>query len=229
MARAGDASLTHPPMPARAYFCGPCHGHGILWACRYAKVKSGYHGKTNERVATKIMPSMREDHSREYLTMSALKHENIIELKDVIETSGQIYLIMELAKGGELFAKLCDNGPFTEDRARFYFKQILTGVLYCHKKKLCHRDLKLENLLLDESGKVLKITDFGFPEKRRSLREAYSRRQDAVYVAPEVLEEGTYDGYKADVWSCGVILYTLIMGNYPFDLGYHGGVGTVTM
>ena len=228
MARAGDASLTHPPMPARAYFCGPCHGHGILWACRYAKVKSGYHGKTNERVAAKIMPSMREDHSREILTMSALKHENIVELKDVIETGGQIYLIMELAKGGELFAKLCDDGRFTEDSARFYFKQILTGVLYCHKKKMCHRDLKLENLLLDESGKVLKITDFGFA-KFQDASMPKTILGTAVYVAPEVLEEGAYDGYKADVWSCGVILYTLIMGNYPFDLGYHGGVGTVTM
>jgi serine/threonine-protein kinase SRK2 len=193
----------------------------------YAKVKSGFSVKTGERVAAKIMlSSQRDEHKSEILTMSALKHPNIVELKDVIEAGGHTYLIMELAKGGELFAKLCEIGRFTEDEARFYWKQLLQGVLYCHRKGLCHRDLKLENLLLDEKGEVLKITDFGFAKFQVDSMPK-TILGTAVYVAPEVLESSPtgYDGYLADVWSCGVILYTMIVGNYPFDLGYHGGVG----
>jgi len=193
----------------------------------YAKVKSGFNVKTGERVAAKIMlSSQREEHKREILTMSALKHPNIVELKDVLEASGHTYLIMELAKGGELFAKLCEIGRFTEDEARFYWQQLLQGVLYCHRKGLCHRDLKLENLLLDEKGEVLKITDFGFAKFQVDSMPK-TILGTAVYVAPEVLEmkSAGYDGFVADVWSCGVILYTMIVGNYPFDLGYHGGVG----
>ena len=197
----------------------------------YAKVKSGFNVKTGERVAAKIMlSSQREEHKREILTMSALKHPNIVELKDVLEAGGHTYLIMELAKGGELFAKLCEIGRFTEDEARFYWQQLLQGVLYCHRKDLCHRDLKLENLLLDEKGEVLKITDFGFAkfqDEADSMPRTTPGQGTAVYVAPEVLEmkSAGYDGFVADVWSCGVILYTMIVGNYPFDLGYHGGVG----
>merc|ERR1719231_710218 len=206
------------------YMLGELLGEG-----GYAKVKSGFKASTGERVAAKIMlSSQREEHKREILTMSALKHPNIVELKDVIEAGGHTYLIMELAKGGELFAKLCEIGRFTEDEARFYWQQLLQGVLDCHRKGLCHRDLKLENLLLDEKGEVLKITDFGFAKFQVDSMPK-TILGTAVYVAPEVLEvksstEG-YDGFLADVWSCGVILYTMIVGNYPFDLGYHGVVG----
>ena len=193
----------------------------------YAKVKSGFSVKTGERVAAKIMlSSQREQHKSEILTMSALKHPNIVELKDVIEQGGHTYLIMELAKGGELFAKLCEIGRFTEDEARFYWQQLLQGVLFCHRKGICHRDLKLENLLLDEKGEVLKITDFGFAKIQNDSMPK-TILGTAVYVAPEVLDSSStgYDGFLADVWSCGVILYTMIVGNYPFDMGYHGGVG----
>jgi serine/threonine protein kinase len=131
---------------------------------------------------------------------------------------------MELARGGELFAKLCEIGKFQEHEARFYWQQLMTGVMYCHMKGLCHRDLKLENLLLDEQGKVLKITDFGFAKFQVDSMPK-TILGTAVYVSPEVLENKTYDGFLADVWSCGVILYTMIVGNYPFDMGYHGGVG----
>lgn len=88
----------------------------------------------------------------------------------------------------------------------------MQGVLYCHTKGICHRDLKLENLLLDERGEVLKITDFGFA-KNTAISIPKTILGTAVYVSPEILEvkEGQgYDGFMADVWSCGVILYTMV-------------------
>lgn len=93
---------------------------------------------------------------------------------------------------------------------------------------VCHRDLKLENMLLDATGQVLKITDFGFA-KNLSLSgggaEAKTILGTAVYVAPEVLDGKAYDGFKTDIWACGVVLFTMCVGRYPFDYGYHGGVG----
>jgi serine/threonine-protein kinase SRK2 len=141
-----------------------------------------------------------------------------VELQDVIETGGHTYLIMELAKGGELFAKLCEIGRFTEEEARFYWQQLLQGVLYCHRKGLCHPDLKLEDLLLDDKGEVLKITGFGTRHMMYDDRCHKQSYPTAVTVAPEVLESTAYDHYLADVWSCGVILYTMVVGNYPFDV-----------
>eukprot|EP01052_Picozoa_sp_SAG31_P012648 SAG31_NODE_744_length_12415_cov_74.120900_7_plen_174_part_00 len=86
------------------------------------------------------------------------------------------------------------------------------------------RDLKLENLLLDASGKVLKITDFGFA-KNLSEGVAKTVLGTAVYVAPEVLDGLEYDGYQVDIWACGIVLYVMVAGRYPFDCGHHGGVG----
>lgn len=165
--------------------------------------------------------------------MYALKHQNIIELRDSVVQNGNLYLIMEYASGGELFGKLVKQGRLNEEEARKYFHQLIVGLEYCHSKGLCHRDLKLENLLLDSAGN-LKITDFGFA-KEEGDSAAKTTLGTAVYVAPEVLtpaipektspNQNQYDGEKADIWSCGIILYTLLCGCYPFNSGT-GGVGT---
>jgi hypothetical protein len=205
--------------PVGDYMLGDLVGEG-----GYAKVKSGFSVKTGERVAAKIMlSSLRVEATREILAMSALKHRNIVELQDVIEAGGYTYLVMELAKGGELLAKLCEIDRFTEEEARFYWQQLLQGVLYCHRKGLCHPELKLENLLLDDKEVVLKITGFG--TRHMMYDDRYHKNHSTVVtVAPELLERShDVDGFIADVWSCGVILYTMVVGNYPFDLGLRIG------
>jgi serine/threonine protein kinase len=131
--------------------------------------------------------------------------------------------VLELITGGELFDKIVSEGRFSEDTARFYFRQLVDGVFYCHQNGVCHRDLKPENLLLDENGD-LKISDFGLSalydggegeNSRASLLHTTCGTPN--YVAPEVLADKGYDGRAADVWSIGVILYVLLAGFLPFD------------
>lgn len=138
------------------------------------------------------------------------------------------FLVMELARGGELRAKLSETsssstqiGLFTEERARSYWQQLLQAMLYCHRKGVWHGDLQLENLLLDETHEALKITGFGL----RWLRGDYDGRAQAriragVVVselrAPEVYESSVsgYDRFLADVWSCGIVLYVMTIGQH---------------
>ncbi len=210
------------------YFLGEMLGSG-----GFASVKAGIHAETGQRVAAKIMPAAsaaEKAHKQEIVNMAALKHPNVVEVLDVVYQAGKkrgqgsIYIMLELMSGGELFSRVVDNGCLDEDEARFFFRQILEGMAYCHTRKLCHRDMKLENLLLDSSGMRVKITDFGFA-KNLADGAAETVLGTAVYVAPEVLSGHEYDGFKVDMWACGVVLFAMIAGSYPFDFGYHGGVG----
>ncbi|KAG6775835.1 hypothetical protein POTOM_019334 [Populus tomentosa] len=249
---------------------------------------------------------------REIINHRSLRHPNIVRFKEVILTPTHLAIVMEYAAGGELFERICKSGRFSEDEARFFFQQLISGVSYCHAMQVCHRDLKLENTLLDDSpAPRLKICDFGYSKNvciRSSLRiillkwffhveytillkgcplEAddvdlynmddnqfysyssvlHSQPKSTVgtpaYIAPEVLLRQEYDGkvfqfsmdlilfrlddtcwnsfvasrfslgakhsvqvhvdivkhiFKvADVWSCGVTLYVMLVGSYPFE------------
>ncbi|KAF2306528.1 hypothetical protein GH714_019104 [Hevea brasiliensis] len=160
---------------------------------------------------------MMEQIKREISVMRLVRHPNIVELYEVMATKTKIYFVMEYIKGGELFNKVA-KGKLKEDVARKYFQQLISAVDYCHSRGVSHRDLKPENLLLDENGN-LKVSDFGLS----ALAEC--KRQDGLlhttcgtpaYVAPEVINRKGYDGSKADIWSCGVILYVLLAGYLPF-------------
>ncbi|KAG4118949.1 hypothetical protein ERO13_D11G049200v2 [Gossypium hirsutum] len=125
---------------------------------------------------------------------------------------------MEYASGGELFGRICAAGRFNEDEARFFFQQLLSGVSYCHAMQVCHRDLKLENTLLDGSpAPRLKICDFGYSKSSVLHSQPKSTVGTPAYIAPEVLQRQEYDGKIADVWSCGVTLYVMLVGAYPFE------------
>ncbi|VVB09813.1 unnamed protein product [Arabis nemorensis] len=125
---------------------------------------------------------------------------------------------MEYAAGGELFERICNAGRFSEDEARYYFKQLISGVSYCHAMQICHRDLKLENTLLDgSSSSQLKICDFGYSKSSVLHSQPKSTVGTPAYVAPEVLSRKEYNGKIADVWSCGVTLYVMLVGAYPFE------------
>lgn len=179
---------------------------------------------------------------REIANMSGLDpHENVLRLEDALElvqdSKCTTFLVLELAGGGELFDRIKLDCGTDEDTARRYFRQLISGVAFCHVSGVCHRDLKPENLLLADSEEysTLKIADFGLSAifaitdpvavegapggcPVQSIRRLRSIVGSPHYVAPEVLMDAGqgYDGAKADAWSIGVILYAMVAGNLPF-------------
>ncbi|XP_057247858.1 serine/threonine-protein kinase SRK2E isoform X3 [Beta vulgaris subsp. vulgaris] len=159
-----------------------------------------------------------ENVQREIINHRSLRHPNIVRFKEVILTPTHLAIVMEYASGGELFERICNAGRFSEDEARFFFQQLISGVSYCHAMQVCHRDLKLENTLLDGSSVPrLKICDFGYSKSSVLHSQPKSTVGTPAYIAPEVLLKKEYDGKIADVWSCGVTLYVMLVGAYPFE------------
>ncbi|KAH9297706.1 hypothetical protein KI387_029388, partial [Taxus chinensis] len=159
-----------------------------------------------------------ENVRREIINHRMLRHPNIVRFKEVLLTPTHLAIVMEYAAGGELFERICTAGRFSEDEARFFFQQLISGVSYCHSKQVCHRDLKLENTLLDGSpAPRLKICDFGYSKCSLLQSRPKSTVGTPAYIAPEVLSRKEYDGKLADVWSCGVTLYVMLVGAYPFE------------
>ncbi|XP_028753305.1 serine/threonine-protein kinase SRK2B-like [Neltuma alba] len=156
--------------------------------------------------------------AREIINHRSLRHPNIIRFKEVVLTPTHLAIVMEYAAGGELFERICNAGRFSEDEARYFFQQLISGVNYCHSMQICHRDLKLENTLLDGSpAPRLKICDFGYSKSSLLHSRPKSTVGTPAYIAPEVLSRREYDGKLADVWSCGVTLYVMLVGAYPFE------------
>jgi carbon catabolite-derepressing protein kinase len=136
----------------------------------------------------------------------------------VITTPAEIVMVLEYA-GHELFDYIVNNGKLAEVKARKFFQQIVCAVEYCHRHKIVHRDLKPENLLLDEHFNV-KIADFGLSNIMTDGNFLKTSCGSPNYAAPEVISGKLYAGPEVDVWSCGVILYVLLVGRLPFDDEY---------
>ncbi|KAJ7002668.1 hypothetical protein D5086_006037 [Populus alba] len=179
------------------------------------------HKQTRELVAMKYIERGRkidENVAREIINHKSLRHPNIIRFREVVLTPTHLAIVMEYAAGGELFERICNAGRFSEDEARYFFQQLISGVCYCHSMQICHRDLKLENTLLDGSpAPQLKICDFGYSKSSLLHSRPKSTVGTPAYIAPEVLSRREYDGKLADVWSCGVTLYVMLVGAYPFE------------
>nr|CAI5830589.1 unnamed protein product [Callosobruchus analis] len=182
--------------------------------CNFAKVKLAKHVPTGKEVAIKIIdktqltPGSLQKLFREVRIMKMLDHPNIVKLFQVIETEKTLYLVMEYASGGEVFDYLVLHGRMKEKEARAKFRQIVSAVQYCHQKRIIHRDLKAENLLLDSEMNI-KIADFGFSNEFTPGNKLDTFCGSPPYAAPEL--------FQVDVWSLGVILYTLVSGSLPFD------------
>ncbi|CAF2152813.1 hypothetical protein BRARA_A02503 [Brassica rapa] len=191
-------------------------GSGNFGVARLMRVKD-----SKELVAMKYIergPKIDENVAREIINHRSLRHPNIIRFKEVVLTPTHIAIVMEYAAGGELFERICSAGRFSEDEARYFFQQLISGVSYCHAMQICHRDLKLENTLLDGSpAPRLKICDFGYSKSSLLHSRPKSTVGTPAYIAPEVLSRREYDGKMADVWSCGVTLYVMLVGAYPFE------------
>eukprot|EP00760_Papus_ankaliazontas_P023562 PhM_4_TR2067/c4_g1_i2/m.99909 len=195
----------------------------------FSKVKMGVDDSGNQW-AIKIVDKaqlakehMEEQLKREIAVMKMLNHPNVVKLYEVMQTQNNIYLVLELVTGGELFERIVTAKRFDEDTARKFFQQLVVGLYYCHKQGVAHRDLKPENLLLSDKD-VLKIMDFGLSNMQKGgVKEQNSGTLLTTvcgtpnYVAPEVLKEQGYNGITADVWSCGVILFVMLAGYLPFD------------
>ncbi|XP_030076604.1 serine/threonine-protein kinase SIK2 [Microcaecilia unicolor] len=188
----------------------------------FAVVKLARHRITKTEVAIKIIDKSQLDAVnlekiyREVQIMKMLDHPHIIKLYQVMETENMLYLVTEYAKNGEIFDYLANHGRLSEQEARRKFWQILSAVEYCHSRKIVHRDLKAENLLLDNHMNI-KIADFGFGNFYKTGEPLATWCGSPPYAAPEVFEGHQYEGPQLDIWSMGVVLYVLVCGALPFD------------
>ncbi|XP_030281219.1 serine/threonine-protein kinase BRSK2 isoform X7 [Sparus aurata] len=153
---------------------------------------------------------------REIAILKLIEHPHVLKLHDVYENKKYLYLVLEHVSGGELFDYLVKKGRLTPKEARKFFRQIMSALDFCHSHSICHRDLKPENLLLDEKNNI-RIADFGMASLQVGDSLLETSCGSPHYACPEVIRGEKYDGRKADVWSCGVILFALLVGALPFD------------
>ncbi|XP_074041981.1 MAP/microtubule affinity-regulating kinase 3-like [Leptinotarsa decemlineata] len=188
----------------------------------FAQVKLAIDELTGRKVAIKIMdkthlkPDSMWKLYRESKTMRMLDHPNILKLFRVIETKTTYHIVMEYASGGDMFDYIVRHGRMDEREARAKFRQIVSAVEYCHKKKIIHRDLKDGNILFDSEMNV-KIADFGFAREFTPGIKVHTFCGSLHFAAPEMFMNIEYDGPEVDVWSLGIILYFLVTGTLPFN------------
>ncbi|CAL4978494.1 unnamed protein product [Urochloa decumbens] len=216
----GRESGKKPALLLGRYEVGKLLGQG-----NFAKVYHARNVRTGEEVAIKVMEKEKIFKSgltahikREIAVLRRVRHPHIVQLYEVMATKLRIYFVMECVRGGELFARVA-QGRLREDDARRYFQQLVSSVAFCHARGVFHRDIKPENLLVDDAGD-LKVSDFGLSAVAEQMRHDglfHTFCGTPAYVAPEVLSRRGYDAAKADLWSCGVVLFVLMAGYLPFQ------------
>ncbi|CDK25894.1 unnamed protein product [Kuraishia capsulata CBS 1993] len=222
MSNRGKPVRIHREVRFGAYVLGSTLGEG-----EFGKVKLGWRkdGKQPSQAAIKLIrrdsiPRGSERENKVHREISALKrlaHPNIVRLEEVLQNEKYIGIVLEYASGGELFDYILEHKYLKDSMACRLFAQLVSGVDYMHSKGLVHRDLKLENLLLDKHRNVI-ISDFGFVNSLRGNEFMKTSCGSPCYAAPElVVSSEPYEARKVDVWSCGIILYAMLAGYLPFD------------
>lgn len=188
----------------------------------FGKVSLGMHKLSRKLVAIKSI-------NKEYLSeekqknkvmhevgiLLRMRHPSVVKLFETFETGRHILLVMELCAGGDLLNYVRKRRKLDEDCAKVIFKQIIEGLGYIHSKNILHRDIKLDNILLDGKGKV-KIADFGVSKVVKPGEIMLEQCGTPAYIAPEIIRDKGYQGFKADIWSAGVVLYAMLYGTVPF-------------
>jgi len=188
----------------------------------YGVVKLAVHKDTNQEVAIKNISKKDLDESQlerlhvEYTAMKELSHPNIVKLVEVIENTTNLIIVMAFAKGGDLLEYVKTKGRLGEEEARRIFGQLVSAVEYAHKKRYIHRDLKLENIFLDDKKNVV-VGDWGFAGKWAPGHFLDNSFGSIHYASPEICSGKPYSGPEVDIWSCGVILYIMVTGSMPFS------------
>lgn len=183
-----------------------------------SRVMMAVHEPTGHKVAVKVVcrDKLESKVQREIEILRLFDHPHIIRLYEVIYTDLDVFMVIEYVSGGELFEHLASSGRLSEDEGRRMFQEIIAAVEYCHARRVVHRDLKPENILLDKDNHI-KIADFGLSNIMRDGFFFETSCGSLNYAAPEILSGELYAGPEVDVWSCGVILYSITCGKLPFE------------
>ena len=188
----------------------------------FGKVTLGLHLLSGRHVAIKLVDKalMKDAYQRakvlqEVHLLQKVRHRNVIRLLEVFESSQHLLMVMEYAGGGDLLQFVKKRRRVDEQEARRIFKQIVFGLAHCHCTNILHRDIKLDNILLDADGEI-KICDFGVSRVVKRGQRITEQCGTPAYIAPEIISDVGYEGFAADIWSLGVLLYAMLSGTVPF-------------
>ncbi|ORZ19801.1 kinase-like domain-containing protein [Absidia repens] len=189
-------------------------------SCELTQFKSGVaNNKTPKQIAKEYareenreMRTIREAHM-----MMLLRHPNIVGLKDLVVAGPYFYILMDYVNGGQLLHYIVKRQRLSEKRARNFARQIVSALDYMHRNSIVHRDLKIENIMIDKSGRKIKIIDFGLSNMFCPERQLTTYCGSLYFAAPELLRATPYNGPEVDIWSLGVVIYVMVTGSVPFD------------
>lgn len=195
----------------------------LLGKGAFGKVILGVHKLTGVQVAIKAMEKARLDTEyakrkvfQEVFLLKRIRHRHVVRIYEVFETARHVLIVMEFASGGDLLQFVKYKKRLCEAEARFIFRQIVEGAIAIHSYGILHRDFKLDNILLDGHYSEIKICDFGVSRILKRGQACFDKCGTPAYIAPEVIAEQGYEGFGADTWSIGVILYAMVTGSVPF-------------
>ena len=207
-----------PPTTIEFYRVGKLLGKGA-----FGKVNLGMHKLTGKLVALKAVNKeflgdsvSKKKVMQEFSILKQIRHRHVIQLYETFETERNVIFVIELCVGGDLLTYVRKRRKLKEDAAKFVFRQILEGLCYCHNKGVLHRDIKLDNVLLNGLGEI-KICDFGVSKIVQKGERLTEQCGTPTYIAPEILRGKGYEGFGADIWSAGVVLYAILHGTVPFN------------
>jgi serine/threonine protein kinase len=207
-----------PPTTSEFYRYGELLGKGA-----FGRVILGVHVLTGLKVAIKLIEKsyMQEERRRrkvfqEILAMRSIRSPYILPLYEVFESTNHLLMVIEYAPGGDLLHYVKHKGKLSEAEAAYFLRQLVEGLKACHARSIIHRDVKLDNILLDSTKTKVKLCDFGVCRVLKKGELINEHCGTPAYLAPEIIANVDYDGYCIDLWSLGVTLYAMVTGTLPF-------------